>query len=68
MTLVEALNLVVSESRNPYAINYVRGLPLVVEMYGEEGKRDNILRILCNLGGWRGETARAVKLVLKGVK
>lgn len=89
MDIREALEAVVKESNQPYAITYAKaGLELgdsknviLVEkdgfpgigvahektgklMVGEELKVQ-LLYVMCNLSGWRGERAREVKAVLK---
>lgn len=66
MTLNEAINAVRNESRNAYAVSYCDALPDALRLYGEAGVKVQILYILNNLGGWRGERAREVKAALKG--
>ena len=87
MTIREALEAVVYESKNDYAIQYAlaglemggseeahvidRGTGIEIKhrltgkiMIGQELKTQ-LLYILCNLSGWRGERAREVKAFLK---
>ena len=61
MTKKEALRIVFVECSNPYARSYAnKGL----YMEGEE-LDTQILYVLSNLGGWRGERAREVKKALR---
>jgi len=71
MTLDEALNAVICESKRPYAITYAQAMPQArreaqaMGMGEDYGVRMQIPYILSNLGHWRGERAREVKAALK---
>ena len=50
-----------SNCNNRYAIAYCDAARNAYEEYGEQGLRTQILYILNNLSGWRGEKASLVK-------
>ena len=89
MDVREALEAVVRESNQPYAITYAKAglelgesknvvlvekddFPGIAVLHEKTGKlmvgeelRVQILYVLSNLAGWRGDRAREVKAVLK---
>jgi len=48
-----------------YAITYIDAIPLAFDEYGRKGIGVQLLYVLNNLGVWRGDEARAAKLVMK---
>ena len=62
MTVHDALRAVVREQKNGYAITYAKH---ALTMCHGEGLQRQILYVLDNLGGWRGDRAREVKAVLR---
>lgn len=64
MNVYEALQVLEVECKNPYALSYAR----VAQYLTGEALRVQILYVLSNTGGWRGEKAREVKAVLKAFK
>ena len=67
MTLDEALQSVIENCPNPYAVTYAQAMDQAITEYGEEGKRVQILYILSNIVDdnddpekWTGELAQKV--------
>lgn len=54
----------VSPYARPY-LNAMKKLDSVNDMFDYDSGRDIVNRFLCNASGWRGETARRIKLELK---
>lgn len=65
MQLTEALEIAKKECKNPYAQEYLKNIYLSERLYGGEGKKTNIRYALSNMSGWRGETAKQVKNVIR---
>ena len=49
----------------PYALTYIYAIPNAIEEYGGEGLQSQLEYVLANLNGWRGETAKESKAVIK---
>ena len=65
LSLVKALRLLMSDCSNGYAKTYARAMLRDGNWMTEDERRTQIQYILSNTGGWRGETAREVKKVLR---
>ena len=71
MTLDEAIKKAKKECKNPYAQTYLNAIPEAIEFGGELGGeavhslKIQLLYALNNMRGWRSETAREVKKVMK---
>lgn len=63
MTIQEAIEIVIKECPDDYAVAYAKAA-LEMNMEGKELKVQ-LLYIASNMMYWRGETARMVKVVLK---
>ena len=64
-TVVDAVRTALRECRDGYAQTYLRALPLAASEYGRKGVISQLLYALCNMGSWRGETARQTKATLR---
>ena len=49
----------------PYALTYIHALPMVIAELGEHGLQTQLNYVLANLNGWRGETAKESKVIIK---
>ena len=49
----------------PYALTYIHAIPNAIEEYGGEGLQTQLNYVLANLNGWRGETAKESKAIIK---
>ena len=49
----------------PYALTYIHAIPNAIEEYGGEGLQSQLNYVLANLNGWRGETAKESKAIIK---
>ena len=49
----------------PYALTYIHAIPNAIEEYGGQGLRVQLNYVLANLNGWRGETAKESKAIIK---
>lgn len=65
MTLDEAVKAVLNDCPNQYAKSYAAGMVEARAMYGKAGEKSQILYILENIKGWRGEKAKEVREALK---
>ena len=65
MELNEAVKAVLDECPNQYAKSYASGMVEARLMYGKAGEKSQILYILENIKGWRGERAKEVRKILK---
>ena len=65
MSLDTALQIAYNECNNPYAKTYLQAMPQARAEYGEQGVKTQILYALNNMSGWRGETARSIKKILR---
>lgn len=63
--LINAIETARKECKDPYAQSYLRAMPTAESAYGDEGIGMQLLYCLDNMSGWRGENARATKLVFK---
>ena len=49
----------------PYALTYIHAIPNAIAEYGGHGLQSQLNYVLANLNGWRGETAKESKAVIK---
>lgn len=69
--LSKAIVTALNECKNPYAQTYLKALPLsasegeALGVTAEEGVRTQLLYVISNMAGWRGDTARETKKILK---
>ncbi len=63
--LDQAISLAKSECKDAFALTYLNALPDAESMYGREGVSVQLLYCLNNMSTWRGENARATKLIFK---
>ena len=49
----------------PYALTYIHAIPNAIAEYGGEGLQSQLNYVLANLNGWRGETAKESKAIIK---
>ena len=54
---------VAKNANNPYAQTYINAVEQSIAEYGIEGLKTQLLYIKCNLGSWRGESARQTKKI-----
>jgi len=66
MPLVEAIDIALEGCKNGYARTYLESVPQALAQYGVQGVKTQLLYALNNMTGWRGETAREIKKVLRG--
>jgi len=64
-TVQDAIKVAKAEVKNPYAQAYLKAIPDAVEHYGTDGFKTQLLYVMSNLAGWRGENARRCKGILK---
>jgi len=72
MTIDEAIAIMKSEIKDPYAKSYLDALPDAVEFGGnhidytaKEALEVQLRYVLCNTATWRGENARVCKKFLR---
>ncbi len=65
MTLNEAIKAVLDEAPSEYAKAYAAAAMEAAAKHGQEGLRVQVMYMLCNLRGWKGERAREAKAALK---
>lgn len=65
MELTEAVRIAIREVKDPYALTYLKAIPVSVEEYGSEGLSWQLSYALLNMGKWKGDEARIVKGVFK---
>jgi hypothetical protein len=63
--LKEAIETAKKECKNEYAQTYLREIPEVTKMYGEDGFDAQLLYAFSNMNTWRGEKAREAKAIIK---
>jgi hypothetical protein len=63
--LKRALDTAKINCKNSIAIAYIDAMDEVIRLYGDKGINIQLLYILNNLTGWRGELARETKIILK---
>ena len=65
MTVDEAIKLAKELCPNPYALSYLDATAKAIELEGVRALKVQLLYALNNMQGWRGQTAREVKKVLR---
>jgi len=65
LTLDEAVQSVLTDCPNQYAKSYAAGMTEARSVYGKDGVKSQVLYILENIKGWRGEKAKEVRETLK---
>ena len=65
MTLNKALHFARINATNHYAQQYIRSVDDAIALDCNQGLQVQLMYILNNLQGWRGETARQAKAIMK---
>jgi hypothetical protein len=63
--LKQAINTAIAECKDEYALAYLNAIDECIILYGEKSLKTQLLYILNNMQGWKGETARKVKDIFK---
>lgn len=63
--LASAISVAKEQCLNKVALTYLNAIPFAIERYGVQGLKVQLLYCLNNMSGWRGEKAKAVKLIFK---
>ena len=64
MNIDQALKVARSQVKNPAARSYLAAIPEAIELGGMWAFESQIRYVRCNLGTWRGESARECKKVI----
>jgi hypothetical protein len=65
MTVEQAIEIAKLECKDPYALQYLNSMDRARAEGGQHGVDVQIMYAVSNMSYWRGDTARAVKKVLR---